>query len=96
MNPLLKHLGPQANPVAPQQMAPVQTPLGQLRSVLQNGVSAQSLAENVLRQNPDAQPFINSLQNTKRNPKDLAMSLCQANGIPYEDMMFVAQMVGAR
>lgn len=96
MNPLLKHLGPQENPVVPQQMAPVQTPLGQLASVLQNGANPQALAQNVLQQNPEAQTFINTLQNTRRNPKDLAMSLCQANGIPYNDMMAIAQMVGAR
>lgn len=93
MNPLLKNLNQQTNSYAPDTQ---QNPMMQLMSVLQNGANPEALAQSVLQNNPQARPFLTNLQNAGRNPKDLAMSLCQANGIPYNDMMAIAQMVGAR
>lgn len=96
MNPLLKNINSQTDYYAPRVPTPQQNPMMELISVLQNGANPQALAQSMLQNNPQAQPFLANLQNSGRNPKELALSMCRARGIPENEVMSIAQMVGAR
>lgn len=96
MNPVLKNMRNMAPmPQQPQNQAPYASPTAKLISDLQNGMNAEMAAQDILQNNPNTKPFIAGLRGMGNNPRDIAMTLAQKNGIPNDELMAIARLVGA-
>lgn len=66
-------------------------PINQLIGLLNSGQSPESLAKMIMKKNPQAAQMITMLQNSGKNPKDVAMRLCQDNGIDIAQLEELAK-----
>lgn len=73
------------------------SPLSQLIGAIRNN-NPQQLAQNILSQNPQAQVFMNQMQNAcgNQDPREFVLSTCKANGIDTSQVMQLAGMLGLK
>ena len=78
--------------IPPNQMSPIDMVMNNIN----NGMDPRMMAQNIINSNPQAYVLLNTLQNQcgNNNPKDFVLNYCAQNGIPNNEVMQLAKMLG--
>lgn len=78
--------------IPPNQMSPIDMVMNNIN----NGMDPRLMAQNIINSNPQASVLLNTLQNQcgNNNPKDFVLNYCAQNGIPNNEVMQLAKMLG--